>query len=51
MRDILRTLISAFAASEGEERTGFEFVWVILLLSGSGIVLTLAVRLLFIETI
>ncbi|EYD71045.1 hypothetical protein [Limimaricola hongkongensis] len=41
--------MTAFAPTEGEERSGFEFVWVILLLTGGAIVVTLLVRILFMD--
>lgn len=50
MRDKVREFLAVFASPEGEERTGFDFVWMILLLVGFGVVLTLLARMLLLST-
>ncbi|MGR3466182.1 hypothetical protein [Limimaricola sp.] len=48
-KDRARALLSALAPTGGEERSGFEFVWVILLFTGGAIVVTLLIRILFLD--
>ncbi|GAD54016.1 hypothetical protein [Limimaricola cinnabarinus] len=47
LRRGVRVLRIAFSPSEFEERSGFDYIWAILLLSGLGVVMTFAYKLIF----
>ena len=51
MRHKLQSFLTTLAGPPREERSGFEFIWMILLLTGAGIVVTLLVRMLFFDVI
>ncbi len=47
LRHGVRVLRTAFSTSVVEERSGFDYIWAILLLTGFGVVVTLAYKLMF----